>query len=784
MFKRILFVLPLSLLFVFSTQSFAQHLPDEMNISPDGRMLTLGGNVTEGFYDESVIRKIELQFDQANWWTLLTNNYNSGTDLLATMWIDGVLYDSVGVRFKGQTSYFQNNTDKKSFNITLDYVKGKQDVDGYETLNLNCGWQDESGFREVLFNNSGRNYNASLKSNFAHLYINGQDWGPYQNVQQLNNEHMIEWYQDNDGTIWRALKTTSGPGGPGGGGPFNTGNSTLNYEGPDTSDYQPHYTLKRFKKQNKWEDLVEVCDKLNNTSLAALEDTLDRYLDIDKTCWYLAHEIIFSDDDGYIYKGGMDYYVYWEAATDRIIPMEYDGNSVMASNHANWDLFYNETDNRFPLMNRMLQVSSIRQRYLAHVRTILDEVFNSTYQNTQIDYYAALIDSLVQSDPKAIYSYNAFLGEVNTVKTFVTNRRNFLLADSEMTGITPLSISNVSYETSGGSWDAPEDGESVDVLATVSGNPGINSVWLYYGTGFVGRFTKVEMFDDGAHNDGSAGDGVYGATIPGMTFGTYVRFYVEAISSNSANTASYDPPGAEHDVYLYRVTVPQATEKPIVINEIMSDNEITAMDENGQYEDWIELYNNSNQTIDLSGWYITDDVSNLDKWAFPQGTSMAPDSYLIVWADEDGSQGDYHANFKLAKSGETVTLLNENFEIIDEVTWSDMTEDMGYARVPNGYGSFAEQAPTFAANNDWPVAIDDPEQFDVEFNLYPNPTHSTFFVTSSPSIETLELSVFNSFGQVVLNEQVLNGASIDVSQWAAGIYMIQYGDELKKLVVN
>ena len=330
----------------------AQSLPAAWEISPDGRMLTAGGENDEGFYSQNQVHDVQLSFAQSNWWTLLENNYSSGTDLLATCWIDGVRYDSVGVRFKGATSYFRNNTEKKSFNITLDYLIEGQNVDGYNTFNLNCGWEDNSSMREVLYNNIGHNYYMSLKANYVHLSLNGVNWGPYQSIQQFDSDYVKEWYLSNDGTIWRALRTDfvpGGGGGGGGGGPrFGAGTSTLNYNGPDSTDYNTDYTLKRTEQADPWAGLIAASDVLNNEPLATLEQALSQVLDIDKACWFLAHEVVFADDDSYIFKGGMDYYVYYEAETGRIIPMEYDGNSVLAGNHLNWDLFYNENDTDFP----------------------------------------------------------------------------------------------------------------------------------------------------------------------------------------------------------------------------------------------------------------------------------------------------------------------------------------------------------------------------------------------------------------------------------------------------
>ncbi|MBK6445987.1 MAG: hypothetical protein IPF81_12070 [Bacteroidetes bacterium] len=90
---------------VFSTTMYGQSLPDEMHLSPDGRMLLTGDRLNTGLFEQSTMRNIYLDFSQSNYWTQLTQNYQSKIDLPATMTVDGIVYDSVGVRFKGQTSY-------------------------------------------------------------------------------------------------------------------------------------------------------------------------------------------------------------------------------------------------------------------------------------------------------------------------------------------------------------------------------------------------------------------------------------------------------------------------------------------------------------------------------------------------------------------------------------------------------------------------------------------------------------------------------------------------------
>jgi len=690
------YTLLFALVLLFTVQSVAQDLPESWSIAPNGRMLTAGGENEGGFYDPDELHDVQLEFAQSDWWTLMENNYDSGTDILATCWIDGIRYDSVGVRFKGETSYTRNNTEKKSFNITLDYVIDGQDVDGYNTFNLNCGWEDNSSIREVLYNNIGHNYYMSLKANYANLTINGTNWGPYQNIQQFDSDYLREWYLSNDGTIWRA--TSSRPRGPGN--PrFGVGRSTLNYNGSDSSDYTLDYVLKRTEQTDPWADLSAACDVLNNEPLETLEEALGQVLDIDKACWFLAHENVFADDDGYINKGGSDYYVYYEAETGRIVPMEYDGNSVLGNQAINWAPFYRDDDARFPLINRMLAVSSIHQRYLAHVRVILNDYFTPAYADAKIDAWADLIDVAVQADPKKFYTYNEFQTAVSELKQAIVTRRNILLNDDELQNVEALTVGGVSYSVAGTEWQLPTATEAVDVVAQIGGTLGTTAVWLHYGVGLTGPFSKVEMFDDGLHNDGAAADGQYGGAIPPLNEGTYGRYYIEAIAANTAATATYEPKGAEHDVFLYQIDNTSSLAGDLVVNEFMASNDTTQADQDGEFDDWIELFNNTSETVSLAGFHLTDDIDNLTKWAFPDGSSIDGNSYLIIWADEDPDQAGLHADFKLSAGGETLLLVDADGAIVDSITYTGQATDISHGRFPNGTGDFQDMDPTFNAEN-------------------------------------------------------------------------------------
>ena len=152
-------------------------------------------------------------------------------------------------------------------------------------------------------------------------------------------------------------------------------------------------------------------------------------------------------------------------------------------------------------------------------------------------------------------------------------------------------------------------------------------------------------------------------------------------------------------VYSCKKTYEQ-TGADIVINELMPVNSTTVTDQYGEFDDWIELYNLSSATIDLSGYYLTDDKKELSKWRFPQSTNIEAKGYLIIWADNDTTQAGLHANFKLSSSGEEAILLKPDNTIIDKISFSAQTLELSYSRVPNGTGEFKWKTPTFNKSND------------------------------------------------------------------------------------
>jgi hypothetical protein len=151
--------------------------------------------------------------------------------------------------------------------------------------------------------------------------------------------------------------------------------------------------------------------------------------------------------------------------------------------------------------------------------------------------------------------------------------------------------------------------------------------------------------------------------------------------------------------------VPARKAAMVVINEWMADNQQTLVNpDTGRFDDWFELYNLSGIAVDLSGFHLTDDLSQSNRWAIPEGTILAPYGYLLVWADGQpqlNRPGEaLHAGFQLSSSGEAIGLFAPDGQAMDTVEFGRQSADTAQGRWPDGKsGVFDVQSPTPGTGN-------------------------------------------------------------------------------------
>jgi hypothetical protein len=240
--------------------------------------------------------------------------------------------------------------------------------------------------------------------------------------------------------------------------------------------------------------------------------------------------------------------------------------------------------------------------------------------------------------------------------------------------------------------ESPTCEDTVWITAHITNSAGC---YLYYKTERFAPFDYIQMLDDGNHNDGAPNDDVYGAMVLPAPTATTVFYYIWAYNNDAG---MFSPEKAEYDSYSYFVQSPKIFPGDIVINEFLADNGSTIADQDGEYDDWIELYNNTGQDISLTGVLLSDDYAEPYTWSFPD-TIIAANDYLIVWADKDDEQEGLHADLKLSKSGEEIILSNPDTTLIDSIQFGQQFTDTTFGRYPNGTGDFQFMPPTFGAEN-------------------------------------------------------------------------------------
>jgi hypothetical protein len=237
--------------------------------------------------------------------------------------------------------------------------------------------------------------------------------------------------------------------------------------------------------------------------------------------------------------------------------------------------------------------------------------------------------------------------------------------------------------------------------------------------------------------------------------------YLFEVDANGNTVWSYSRGGEIVKVFRYAANDPglRILNSPeIVINEFSVLND-SIQDPTGQYSGWIELYNNTSDTITLSGRYLSNDIAIPKKWSFPIGTRITPNGYLIVWANSTVINNSSFCNFNLTGSGGKLLLSNIDLTIIDSVSYGAQQQNISFARIPNGIGGFINAIPTFKDSNKPLITYLQDYQLLYAYQLkqnYPNPFNpSTTIEYSIPEKSLVRITVYDILGKevsVILNE--------------------------------
>ncbi len=143
-------------------------------------------------------------------------------------------------------------------------------------------------------------------------------------------------------------------------------------------------------------------------------------------------------------------------------------------------------------------------------------------------------------------------------------------------------------------------------------------------------------------------------------------------------------------IVLLMLLPSQLTAQQLYLNEIVASNGSGIADENGDNEDWIEIYYTGDEPLNLEGFGLSDDYDRPYRWVFPDIT-VQPGEYLLVWAsgkDRSDPAGELHTNFSISSSGEEVLITEPGGVRIDELEPTAIPTDISLGRYPDGTGDW------------------------------------------------------------------------------------------------
>ncbi|MBI5217628.1 MAG: CotH kinase family protein [Bacteroidia bacterium] len=745
----------------------------------------------DDFYDITNVQEIRIYFNEANWRhvldSLFTNIGESGR-LAGDVTINGKQFKNAGIRYKGFSSYDADNK-KNPFNIDLDYTIENQNYKGYKKIKLSNVIGDPSFVREVLSYEIARKYMPASKANFANVYVNDTLQGLYTNVEAVDKIFVKTRFGSKSNSFFKGSPAHLVAA-------CNGANANLAYKGADTTVYKSLYKM---ESDSGWNELIHLTYVLNNQT-----DSIANVLNIDRALWMHAFNYALLNMDSYI-GYSQNYYLYKDDnGIFNTIPWDFnlsfgsfrfsDGTCLNINppyycinipNMKKIDPLRLMNYSYRPLFKNLLLNSSSMKMYLAHMRTIVNENLKNAEYYTKGKIIQNIINTHVQNDLNKFYSYDFFITNFDTttgtgdsfhqipgIKDIVNGRVAYLDTFPGFNGAPVISDINHSPEY-------PVNRHSTWITAKVINT---DSVILAYRFAGSNVFSKTRMYDDGNHNDGLAGDSIFGTAI--ILNGHTLQYYIWAENDVAG---IFSPERAEYEFYTIQ---PLLQPGEIVINEFMQSGNATSSDSVNTQNGWIEIFNPTKENINLNHAGLTDDSENPSKWTFPD-TVIHAGKYIIIWDKNENSLSGFHSNLQILSYGGCLLLTNQNQAVIDSVFFTQSIDSKTIGRFPNGTGYFTYMVPSFSKYN-YTVVTPVPTS---DFTIFPNPAKDIFYIVIENKANLLSIDISDINGRSMIRADVSfsRGASpvvcktIDAAGWNKGVYFIKIicSDKtmIKKIVI-
>ena len=693
-------------------------------------------------FNQSTVHTYFITFESSNFWTELTNNAASKTPIKCDFEWNGITITGCGFRIKGNSSQSFVKGYKKPFKLEFDEFNSGDLLFGLEHLNFNNCFKDPTFTREIVAYNLFGTVSPAPRASFVRLFLNGEDWGLYVQVEEVEKKWLKLKFSDNDGNLFK--------GDP---------NGTLTKQ-PDFSIYTNSYELKTNTDLNDWSDLTNFIVVLNDTPPEILPAKMDELLNVYEFLRIFAINNFLVNLDSY-WGTGHNYYFYDNPDYNKFSYIVWDVNEAFGNFQfeisTNMLLTLPHDFVKYPgpkpLADRLMHDPVYHQLYIAVYKELLEQFL--TYSNLINEIHAIhnLARADVYSDTKKLYSDEDFETNLTEhipnidgitslgLEYFPTVRREHLNMELATKGSSSririnefLAKNNGCYTDSFGfvtDWieifNDSNVTENLDNYFLSDCSTNITR-WQFPAGTNIPPYGYLIISAAGIKSNGllitdfsldASGERIFLSKIEGASTTVVDGVYFKKQSANVSYGRKTDgyflwdflyvpSPGSSNFVSETPETIP--SNSFVAINEFMAKNDSVITDEFGEFDDWIEIYNYGTNTENLTGMFLTDNLSTPTKWQFPS-TQLMTNSFLLLWADNDTNQGSFHLPFKLNAGGEEIGLYGSATTLVGAVTFGEQSADVSYGVFPNGTGTWEFLTPTPG-----------------ELNIIPEPIGLSFFV--------------------------------------------------------
>jgi CotH protein/lamin tail-like protein/type IX secretion system substrate protein len=710
-------------------------------------------------FNDEVLPKIYIEIDPGDFDAIIDpDNIGDDTHYPATFIFDnGTSRDTlenVGMRLRGNTS---QAAQKKSFKLSFNTFEPGRKYKGLEKMNINGEHNDPSVIRSKLVWDLCRQMGIpASRSNHVLLYVNDEYKGLYINVEHVDEEFVQLRFGGELGNLYKCLYP-----------------ATLEFWGTNPDTYKAEsggrriYDLKTNTAEDDYSDLVQFIYILNTTSNENLPCELEKVFDVQNYLKVIAMDVLTANWDGPIFNKN-NFYLYQNPQTGKMQYIPYDVDNTFGIQwFGEWTerniYSWSPSGEPRPIYTKIMANSHYRAQYTYYLNQFLSLYFNESNFFDDIDSRKSLIEGAIPDDPLYPLDYGFTVNDFNNsytqglnvfhvphgLKEYASLRMASAMDQLESTNAAPI-ITNVQQQVGNANQD-------IFISAKIEDESNVNATIEY---AFNSQTGQAILYDDGQHNDGEANDEIFGGTIPAFNEQGTLEYYIQATDNESMSNRY---PYCE----TYQVMISNSTVE-LYINEFQANNETTITDEAGEFDDWIEIYNAGNEPVNLGDFFLSDDLNNPTKWAFPDEMIQVGE-FLLVWADGDEDQGIFHTNFGLNASGEAIVLSNSLGNAIDQVIFGEQQDDDATGRIPNGTGIMQFVTPTPAASNE-PLSASE-EIIIPAFEIYPNPFFDEIYISAEDVISRVQVS--NLLGQPFLSEEKeANEFFISAPRLTPGIYLL------------